>query len=182
MVFTIAAAVVVGRVPAAVLLGRLDPVLLLPLAAVPPLITGRHATRTIERARTQTATSTRVALNYFCCFRQKPLPHMRNVASRSTVSWCFEMRNVMDDHPASSGAEKSVLDAVLAAYRQVLDDPGVSPDDDFFELGGDSFQAMDIMAALEETIGKQINAGVIFAFPTATGLATAIMKTADASP
>lgn len=131
VVFTIAATVVVGGVPAAVLLGRLGPLLF--------------------------------ALNYFCCFRQKPL------------------RNVMDDHPASSDAEKSVLDAVLAAYRQVLDDPGVSPDDDFFELGGDSFQAMDIMAALEETIGKQINAGVIFAFPTATGLAAAIMKTADAS-
>lgn len=87
----------------------------------------------------------------------------------------------MDDYPARSGAEKSVLDAVLTAYRQVLDDPSVSPDDDFFELGGDSFQAMDIMTTLEETVGKQINAGVIFAFPTATGLARAITKTADAS-
>ena len=87
----------------------------------------------------------------------------------------------MDSSPAASGAERSVLDAVLAAYRQVLDDPSVSPDDDFFELGGDSFQAMDIMAALEETTGKQVNAGVIFIFPTATGLARAIMKIADAS-
>jgi acyl carrier protein len=91
------------------------------------------------------------------------------------------MRDGMDNYPATSGAERSVLDAVLAAYRQVLDDPSISPDDDFFELGGDSFQAMDIMVALEKTIGKQINAGVIFVFPTATGLARAIMKTADAS-
>jgi acyl carrier protein len=53
--------------------------------------------------------------------------------------------------------------------------------DDFFELGGDSFQAMDVMAALEETTGKQISAGVIFAFPTATELTRAITKTADAS-
>jgi acyl carrier protein len=87
----------------------------------------------------------------------------------------------MDDYPAKSGAEKSVLDAVLAAYRQFLDDPSVSPDDDFFELGGDSFLAMGIMAALEKTTGKQISAGVIFAFPTATELARAITKTADAS-
>jgi ATP-binding cassette, subfamily B, bacterial len=50
----------------ALLLGGLDPLLLLlPLAAVPPLIAGRHATRTIERAKTQTATSTRMALNLF---------------------------------------------------------------------------------------------------------------------
>jgi acyl carrier protein len=86
----------------------------------------------------------------------------------------------MDNYPEKSGAEKSVLDAVLAAYRQVLDDPSVSPDDDFFELGGDSFQAMHIMAALEQTTGKQISAGVIFVFPTATELARAITKAADA--
>lgn len=87
----------------------------------------------------------------------------------------------MDDHPTKSGVEETLLDAVLAAYRRALDDPSVSPDDDFFELGGDSFQAMDVMAALEEMTGKQINAGAIFAFPTATGLTRAIMKTADAS-
>jgi len=87
----------------------------------------------------------------------------------------------MDSYAVKSGAEKSALDAVLAAYRRVLDDPTVSPDDDFFELGGDSFQAMDIMAALQETTGKQISAGVIFVFPTATGLARALTETADAS-
>ena len=87
----------------------------------------------------------------------------------------------MDNHPAESSAEKSALDTVLAIYRQVLDDPNVSPDDDFFELGGDSFQAMDILAALGEATGKQIPAGTIFAFPTATGLATAVMNTAGAS-
>jgi hypothetical protein len=65
VLFTIAAAVVVvGRVPAVV------PLLLLPLAAVPPLTTGRPATRTIERAKTQTPTSARDAPNYFCWFRQ----------------------------------------------------------------------------------------------------------------
>jgi acyl carrier protein len=85
----------------------------------------------------------------------------------------------MDNHPAESGAETSVLDAVLAAYRRVLDDPHVSPDDDFFELGGDSFQAMDIMAGLEETTGKPISAGLVFAFPTATDLARAIAEIAD---
>ena len=87
----------------------------------------------------------------------------------------------MDNNPAKSGAQESVLDAVLAVYRKVLDDPSVSADDDFFELGGDSFQAMDIMTALEEATGKQISAGAIFAFPTAAGLARAITMTADAS-
>jgi acyl carrier protein len=87
----------------------------------------------------------------------------------------------MDNYPAKSDAQKSVLDAVLAAYRKVLDDPSVAADDDFFDLGGDSFQAIDIVAVLEEATGKQISAGVIFAFPTAAGLAKAITMTADAA-
>jgi ATP-binding cassette subfamily B protein len=49
-----------------VLLARLNPVLLLlPLAAIPPLVTGRWAERISDRARTATAESTRVALNLF---------------------------------------------------------------------------------------------------------------------
>jgi acyl carrier protein len=87
----------------------------------------------------------------------------------------------MDNHSAGPGAEQKFLDAVLAAYRQFLGDPNVSPDDDFFGLGGDSFQAMDIVAALEETTGKRISAGLIFAFPTASQLARAITQVADAS-
>ena len=85
----------------------------------------------------------------------------------------------MDDNSVSLAAETSLLDSVLAAYRRVLDDPEVAPDDDFFELGGDSFQALDIMAALEEVTGKQVGAGLFYAFPTAAALARAIAADAD---
>ncbi|GAA3126507.1 ABC transporter ATP-binding protein [Streptosporangium carneum] len=50
----------------AVLLAVLNPILLLlPLAAVPSLMTGRWAERILDRAKTSTAESTRVALNLF---------------------------------------------------------------------------------------------------------------------
>ncbi|MFF3115200.1 ABC transporter ATP-binding protein [Kitasatospora sp. NPDC057904] len=50
----------------AVLLARLNPLLLLlPLAAVPPLIAGRKAEAVTDRARTATAEPTRIALNLF---------------------------------------------------------------------------------------------------------------------
>ncbi|GIH21894.1 ABC transporter permease [Acrocarpospora phusangensis] len=50
----------------AVLLARVNPwLLLLPLAALPPLLTGRFAERISDRARTATAEPTRVALNLF---------------------------------------------------------------------------------------------------------------------
>jgi ATP-binding cassette subfamily B protein len=49
-----------------VLLARLNPLLLLlPLAAIPPLVTGRWAERVIDRAKTATAEPSRVALNLF---------------------------------------------------------------------------------------------------------------------
>jgi ATP-binding cassette, subfamily B, bacterial len=50
----------------AVLLALQSPyLLLLPLAAVPPLLTGRWAERVLDRARTATAEQTRTALNLF---------------------------------------------------------------------------------------------------------------------
>jgi ATP-binding cassette subfamily B protein len=50
----------------AVLLARLDPLLLLlPVAAVPPLLAGRKAEQINDQARTDTAESTRIALNLF---------------------------------------------------------------------------------------------------------------------
>jgi ATP-binding cassette subfamily B protein len=50
----------------AVLLAALNPILLLlPVAAVPPLLCGRWAESRIDRAKTDTATPTRIALNLF---------------------------------------------------------------------------------------------------------------------
>lgn len=49
-----------------VLLARLNPaLLLLPLAAVPPLLAGRWAERVVDRSKTATAEPTRAALNLF---------------------------------------------------------------------------------------------------------------------
>jgi ATP-binding cassette subfamily B protein len=63
----------------AVLLARLTPVLLvLPLAAVPPLLTGRWAERIHDRARTETAQRTRMALNLFnLCTSARPAGELR---------------------------------------------------------------------------------------------------------
>jgi ATP-binding cassette subfamily B protein len=61
-IFALVLAVTFG----AVLLARLHPLLLLlPPAAVPPLLAGRRAERALDRARTSTAESTRIARNLF---------------------------------------------------------------------------------------------------------------------
>lgn len=65
-------------------------------------------------------------------------------------------------------------DLTLAAFRQVLDDPGVAPDDDFFTVGGDSVQAIMTLAVIEEAIGTEIPVALFFTYPSAAGLAEAI--------
>jgi ATP-binding cassette subfamily B protein len=60
------AGLLLAMVLTGVLLALLNPVLLLlPLLAVPPLLTGRWAERIIDRAKTATAESSRLALNFF---------------------------------------------------------------------------------------------------------------------
>jgi acyl carrier protein len=80
----------------------------------------------------------------------------------------------MQDHAVRSSIETNVLDAVLAAYRQALENVDVNSDDDFFEVGGDSVQALNVIAILEDTLGIQISAARFFSCPTAAELAAAI--------
>lgn len=68
----------------------------------------------------------------------------------------------------------SALDVTLSAYRKVLENPEVLPDDDFFELGGDSMLAIDAVSMIEEEVGMEIPATWFFTFTTPVELASAI--------
>ncbi|MBS1164039.1 MAG: non ribosomal peptide synthetase [Proteobacteria bacterium] len=64
----------------------------------------------------------------------------------------------------------SVLDDVLAEWRDVLGATGVGPDDDFFELGGDSLLAVRLVARLRRRLGQEIAIADLFAARTPAGL------------
>jgi nonribosomal peptide synthetase MxcG len=68
----------------------------------------------------------------------------------------------------------------LSAYREVLANPGVSPDDDFFELGGDSVQAIEAVSLIEVAMGAEIPVAWFFTYTTAGELAEAIAAEATA--
>lgn len=72
------------------------------------------------------------------------------------------------------------LTVTLSAYRQVLGNPEISPDDDFFELGGDSMQAIDAVSIIETEVGVEIPAAWFFTYPTAGELASAITDAENA--
>lgn len=76
--------------------------------------------------------------------------------------------------PAAAGPGSSLEDAVLAIVAEVLgvEHPGL--DDDFFELGGDSLSAIEVMAHVRDRLGVELGVGELFASPTPRTLAALI--------
>lgn len=61
-------------------------------------------------------------------------------------------------------------DTILAVWRDMFGDPAIGPDDDFFELGGDSLFAVRIATRLSEVLNAEIPAAVMFEGRTVTGV------------
>ncbi|HEX3539148.1 MAG TPA: AMP-binding protein [Acidimicrobiales bacterium] len=65
---------------------------------------------------------------------------------------------------------------VVAIWESVLDHRPISVDADFFDLGGHSLAATQIMARLEAATGTALALATIFESPTPAGLATAVRQ------
>lgn len=74
------------------------------------------------------------------------------------------------------GAE---VEALLAAWwRELLDKRAVGPDDDFFDLGGDSTMAVRLLARVHRELGLRLGLSAIIAAPTVRQLAHAVLDAA----
>jgi acyl carrier protein len=58
-------------------------------------------------------------------------------------------------------AEPALQETVMRAWREVLDTDQLGPDDDFFELGGSSLDAVRIVARLEEDLSLELSVRVL---------------------
>ncbi len=65
-----------------------------------------------------------------------------------------------------SDDDGSALNIVLAEWRDVFGGPSIGPDDDFFELGGDSLLAVRLVARLRQRLGQEIATADLFASRT----------------
>ena len=65
------------------------------------------------------------------------------------------------DRAASSGVE-----VLTEIWQRVLQLPSVGPNDDFFELGGDSALAVQLFAEIADVCGRQLPAVMIYHVPT----------------
>ena len=58
-------------------------------------------------------------------------------------------------------AEPALQDTVMRAWGEVLNAGQLGPDDDFFELGGSSLDAVRIVARLEEDLSLELSVRVL---------------------
>jgi acyl carrier protein len=84
--------------------------------------------------------------------------------------------------PASAPAERASSDVMLAAvlemWQEALGADDLGPDDEFFELGGDSLSAVQLMGRIRERFGVEMSIAVLFDCPTARELTTELVRMA----
>jgi acyl carrier protein len=58
-------------------------------------------------------------------------------------------------------SEPALQQVIMQAWREVLDRDELAPDDDFFELGASSLDAVRIIARLEEDLSLELSVRVL---------------------
>jgi thioesterase domain-containing protein/acyl carrier protein len=87
----------------------------------------------------------------------------------------------LDDLPAADAPLRSAEVSTLAGiWGQVLGLPVVPVDADFFDLGGDSLQAVRMISLVEQACHRRVPLQAFIAAPTITGLAAALAAPAPA--
>jgi len=76
----------------------------------------------------------------------------------------------------------STVETVAAIWRRVLGHDEFSPDDDFFEIGGDSLLAGWVAAELSQVAGRALKLSVLLEDSTVEGLAAALSKALGDNP
>ncbi|MEL7048257.1 MAG: beta-ketoacyl reductase, partial [Pseudomonadota bacterium] len=77
----------------------------------------------------------------------------------------------------SSYAEPRIVAAIIEAYRMALGAETITPASDFYDLGGDSLLAVDVIAAIEPTLPQTVQPQLpdILEYPTPKRLAEVLI-------
>ncbi|MBM7114615.1 myxochelin non-ribosomal peptide synthetase MxcG [Archangium primigenium] len=92
-----------------------------------------------------------------------------------------ELRRWTDTESTTSALEAAteLEREVLRIWEQVLGVSGISAQDDFFELGGQSLQSIQVANRLGVILGRDVPVATVFRHPTAAGLAQALERGED---
>jgi acyl carrier protein len=70
---------------------------------------------------------------------------------------------------------------IAGIYRETLGHDDLGPDSDFYEAGGDSMTAFQIVARLRAVFDIDVPVALVFTCPTPTDLAAAVAALGDAA-
>jgi acyl-CoA synthetase (AMP-forming)/AMP-acid ligase II/acyl carrier protein len=79
-----------------------------------------------------------------------------------------------DRGPAAGAPETPLQQTLCDIFGSVLEVPEVGVEDSFFDLGGQSLQAMRLLNRIKSEVGVEVLINVLFDFPTVAELATHI--------
>ncbi|MFF8431432.1 acyl carrier protein [Streptomyces sp. NPDC016566] len=68
----------------------------------------------------------------------------------------------------------STLDLLVGIFQDVLALADLTADTDFYEAGGDSLTAFQIIGRLQEALGVDLPVSLVFAYPTPRDLAEVV--------
>ncbi|ABC33204.1 Non-ribosomal peptide synthetase modules and related protein [Hahella chejuensis KCTC 2396] len=71
---------------------------------------------------------------------------------------------------------------IIDVWREVLGQSAIKPEDDFFLLGGQSLQSIQVANRLSARLGREVPVTLIFQSPTVAALAQALFAADDAQP
>jgi len=90
------------------------------------------------------------------------------------ISQSIEDTAAPADPVTVAAAPGSVQDAVSAIWNEVLQRPRIAVSDNFFDLGGDSLRAMDVISRVHELFGVELPLIAFFEDPTIAHLSAVI--------
>ncbi|MBU6954598.1 non-ribosomal peptide synthetase [Hahella sp. HN01] len=91
----------------------------------------------------------------------------------------IETASASDSPQTKVSAEQQLI---IEVWRDVLGQSAIKPEDDFFLLGGQSLQSIQVANRLSARIGREVPVTLIFQSPTVAALAQALFATDDEQP
>lgn len=96
--------------------------------------------------------------------------------------WTGGVHSARADAPVTEADGSDRAGAIRDIFAEVLGREDLAHDGDFFELGGDSLQAIQVVSRLRLRFALPVTPGLLFEHTTATGLAAALDRIATEQP
>src|SRR5262249_49855683 len=117
-----------------------------------------------------------VELPLIAFFEDPTIPHLTEVIAS------LQPTTTAPSNGAGSVAHNSIA-VVTHVWREVLQRGDIGPEENFFDLGGDSLKALEVISRLQELLRIDVPLIVFFEDPTITHLAGVVTEfIASASP